>query len=586
MARPGLRSDDAPALDRLSVLVMDCQATGANPHRGSIIEIGWLRLDGLADDVRRRPIETRILKLPPAHELPARVQRVTGIGPEDIAAGLDPCAAWQEIVAVAQAVARQNRMAKCPAVVHFARFEAPFLHDLHARVLPGAGFPLELICTHEISRRLFPYLPRRSIRAISGYCGWPVADLRRAGEHVAATAAIWRATAGLLRERHAILTLGELTQWLAQPYKSAAAPRVYPMPASALADLPAKPGVYRMLGAAGDILYIGKAASLRPRVKSYFRKGSRHAEHIMEMLSQARRIDITVAGSALEAAIREADEIKQHDPPCNRALRRSGRSVWFASRDFSSFSDRPRASNPIGPLARTDAVAAAGAIRHLVQTGCLPAPDEGSALAGLGLPDGQAPDPRCIMAGYGLFYDRYGKRSRTVTPHRFIFELGRELWTRALVEEVADTDGPVDLELKSITVRSWTPDAVCEIIGSNIARAAHEMRLARWFALLCESALGWEEHVGKDRQRFVIVLHHGQVRYRRDKAAMTLSVPPGYRAALRTRQRAFDLATLDRLRVLTTEMRKLVQRGHRVKLRFGPGHTVDHEALKRIFTAI
>lgn len=54
----------------------------------------------------RRPIETRILKLSPAHELPARVQRVTGIGPEDIAAGLDPCAAWQEIVAVAQAVAR------------------------------------------------------------------------------------------------------------------------------------------------------------------------------------------------------------------------------------------------------------------------------------------------------------------------------------------------------------------------------------------------------------------------------------------------------------------------------------------------
>lgn len=180
-------------------------------------------------------------------------------------------------------------MARCPAVVHFARFEAPFLHDLHAQVLPAAGFPLELICTHEISRRLFPNLPRRSIRAISGY---------------------------------------------------------------------------------------------------------------------------------------------------------------------------------------------------------------------------------------GLFCDRYGKRSRTVTPHRFIFELGGELWTRTMVEEVADTDGPVDLELRSITVRSWTPDAVCGIIGSNIARAAHEMRLARWFALLCEAALGWEEYVGKDR------------------------------------------------------------------LRFGPQHAIDHESLKRIFTAI
>jgi excinuclease UvrABC nuclease subunit len=44
--------------------------------------------------------------------------------------------------------------------------------------------------------------------------------------------------------------------------------------ANQLKRLPAKPGVYLFRGARGDVLYVGKAKSLRPRVRSYFQAGS------------------------------------------------------------------------------------------------------------------------------------------------------------------------------------------------------------------------------------------------------------------------------------------------------------------------
>lgn len=573
-------------LTALAVLVVDCQATGANPQQGALIEIGWARADGHGWARRRLPVETRVLRLPPDGRIPARVQRVTGIEPEDIAAGHEPAEVWREILSIAAVIARENGMEKCPAVVHFSKFEIPFLLDLHARVSPGSGFPLAAVCTHEICRRLFPALPRRSMRAMAGYFGRPLADLRRCREHVQATALIWRESVRLIRRRHDIRTIDDLRQWLAQPWKSAGQIRVYPMPEKARVGLPDRPGVYRMLSARGDILYVGKANSLRQRVKSYFRKGSRHAEHILEMLSQARQLEVTATPSALEASILESDEIKRHNPPYNRVLRRDGRSVWFASPDLVSFSETPGAEHTVGPLASLNAVQSLAAIRQIVQTGGSCEADIKVAVAGLGMPVDQAPEIEIIVSGYAVFLGRYQTRLRSATPERFLFELGRELWILRRMEDATNIEEPAQFGLKSVTVRSMTPNVICSIIEANIARGTHEIRMARWLLLLAESAIGWEEHDGQRAKRFIIVLEKGQVLYCRDDSADELPVPPGHRSTLEARQYAFDLMTHDRLRVITTEIRKMAQRGRRVELRLGPRHVVDGEGFREIFTGL
>src|SRR5207247_2843335 len=79
-------------------------------------------------------------------------------------------------------------------------------------------------------------------------------------------------------------------------------------------SLPGAPGVYRFLRSNGDVLYVGKAGSLRKRTASHFvgRGGNVLAP---EMLTQVSDIAVTVAPSALEAALLENEPIKLLQPP-------------------------------------------------------------------------------------------------------------------------------------------------------------------------------------------------------------------------------------------------------------------------------
>jgi excinuclease ABC subunit C len=90
--------------------------------------------------------------------------------------------------------------------------------------------------------------------------------------------------------------------------------------ASFLASLPAKPGVYRMLGAGDAILYVGKARHLKNRVSSYFH-GRAHADKTQALLAQVKRVEVTVTASETEALLLEHNLIKRHRPRYNVLLK-------------------------------------------------------------------------------------------------------------------------------------------------------------------------------------------------------------------------------------------------------------------------
>ncbi|HVM73507.1 MAG TPA: GIY-YIG nuclease family protein [Candidatus Paceibacterota bacterium] len=83
--------------------------------------------------------------------------------------------------------------------------------------------------------------------------------------------------------------------------------------------LPDAPGVYLFRGPKREILYIGKAASLRDRVRSYFASdiAETRSSAIAKMAASASMLTWTETGSVLEALILEANLIKQHQPPYN-----------------------------------------------------------------------------------------------------------------------------------------------------------------------------------------------------------------------------------------------------------------------------
>ena len=90
---------------------------------------------------------------------------------------------------------------------------------------------------------------------------------------------------------------------------------------SKLAHLPDQPGVYLFKDRSGDVLYIGKAARLADRVRSYFLKGADHTPKTALLVSQIADLETMVTRSELEALILESNLVKRHRPPFNVVLR-------------------------------------------------------------------------------------------------------------------------------------------------------------------------------------------------------------------------------------------------------------------------
>src|SRR5215469_122819 len=89
-----------------------------------------------------------------------------------------------------------------------------------------------------------------------------------------------------------------------------------------LKRIPAKPGVYLFRNARGDVLYVGKAKSLRPRVRSYFQAGSSDTRAgIRTMAARVAAIETIVTSSEVEALHLEQNLVKRHRPPFNVRLR-------------------------------------------------------------------------------------------------------------------------------------------------------------------------------------------------------------------------------------------------------------------------
>jgi len=88
-----------------------------------------------------------------------------------------------------------------------------------------------------------------------------------------------------------------------------------------LKHLPTDPGAYLMKDAHGEVIYVGKAASLRSRVRSYFQKGQAHETKVLMMLSKVQDVDWIVTGSEVEALMLECNLIKKHHPWYNVRLR-------------------------------------------------------------------------------------------------------------------------------------------------------------------------------------------------------------------------------------------------------------------------
>ena len=103
-----------------------------------------------------------------------------------------------------------------------------------------------------------------------------------------------------------------------------------------VAALPRRPGVYRMYGSEGELLYVGKARSLKDRVGSYF-VPSKVEPKTFALVQQIANIEVTVTNSDTEALLLEYNLIKQHRPRYNIVLRDDKSFPYIQLKDDHDF---------------------------------------------------------------------------------------------------------------------------------------------------------------------------------------------------------------------------------------------------------
>ena len=88
-----------------------------------------------------------------------------------------------------------------------------------------------------------------------------------------------------------------------------------------LGRLPERPGVYLYKDAKAQVIYVGKAASLRGRVRSYFQESRPHDAKTDSLVRQIADLEYIVTDNELEALMLEANLVRKHRPRYNIILR-------------------------------------------------------------------------------------------------------------------------------------------------------------------------------------------------------------------------------------------------------------------------
>ncbi len=286
----------ATGLEHATFCVVDLETTGGSPGSSKVTEIGAVRVTAL------RPSARFVTLVNPGRPIPRVVTELTGIDDRMVEGQPDIEPALAAFVDFA---------GDDVLVAHNAPFDLRFL-NYERRRLTGRYFTQPWLDTLILARRLLRgRVERNDLATLSDWAGTTVRPVHRALPDAEATAELLVTFVEMLAER------GIDTLQRAVSFAGTSAPR-HSHKLALAEDLPALPGVYLMRDRDGEVLYIGKAANLRRRVRSYFGPGGRHGRLIGRALEGLHRLDHEVCGSEFEALLRESRLLKELRPPCNR----------------------------------------------------------------------------------------------------------------------------------------------------------------------------------------------------------------------------------------------------------------------------
>ncbi|HSS38554.1 MAG TPA: nucleotide excision repair endonuclease, partial [Polyangia bacterium] len=356
---------------------------------------------------------------------------------------------------------------------------------------------------------------------------------------------------------------------LRQPGPARARPKkpTYPIDDQRFRSLPDQPGVYRFLRRNGDLLYVGKATSLKKRVTSHF-IGRSDKLLAPEMLTQVSDIAVTETASALEAALLENETIKALNPPYNVQLTAGDRRVWYSSAAFDVAASTPSDAHVIGPLPSEYSLRPLGALSALLAGA---APELPLRAHVVGVSALWTPDESVFAAGWSELMARHAAAAGPPDdgPRTRALQLAQHL----LAVVAAQKDPPRDDEEVD---RTWDPARVARHLERAAAQAYRAYRRARWLKLLDDAEVVYREP-GATRNRRLRI-RAGQISAADEEKPLPVLAAPA--------DACFDRACYDRLRILTTELKRIARDGGNVVVRVQGGRALPPRLLPGVFAVI
>ena len=307
-------------VDEAEFCVLDVETTGLSPSYNNIIEIGIIKVSGL------NITDSFHSMVNPQRELPYFITQLTGITNDDVydAPFFEDIADKISDFIVGHII-----------VGHNLSFDKSFLRKEFASC-GREVFANHSVCTLKIARRIYPTLKSKSLGSVCSHLGILNPSEHRALADAKVTARLLIKMIAELKENFGIHYADELIKFQDFARKELKV-KVKQSLSDDLAALPHAPGIYYFLNSKNDIIYIGKAKSLRDRVKSYF--SSSAPRKAKKIIKQASRLKIQLTNSELTALLNEAELIKVINPKHNTQLKSYGNKYFLrvnTSQEFPS----------------------------------------------------------------------------------------------------------------------------------------------------------------------------------------------------------------------------------------------------------
>ncbi|MBU2492623.1 MAG: GIY-YIG nuclease family protein [Bacteroidetes bacterium] len=309
------------SIDEAEYSVFDFETTGTSAKYDKVIEIGIVKIKG------NEIVDTYSTYINPGRQIPYYITDITGIKTEDIA----DAPYFEDIVNNIEDFFGDSIL-----VAHNLQFDQSFLKS-ELYQIGRDEFKNSNLCTLKIARKLYPELKSKSLGSLVSHFRILHKGIHRALGDARATAEIFLKMMKHLKDDHDIETISDLINFQSVPSSKSSFRIIKKKLVGDFVSLPDSPGVYFFKDAKDKIIYIGKAKSLKKRVKNYFSNTA--AKKAKKIVRQASRLGYHKTNSELTALLTEAELIKKHNPQHNTMLKKFSQNYFICAQNSHKYPD-------------------------------------------------------------------------------------------------------------------------------------------------------------------------------------------------------------------------------------------------------